>query len=272
MKVESSQQVKETNGPTGQRANRLTGQRAHGPTDSRAHGPTDQRAPGPTTFGLMRHAETEWNRVKRIQGHLDSRLTDEGRERALRWGRCLGSESWDRILASDLGRAVSTAREVNRALGLSVATDDRLREQDWGEWSGRTVPDLVQEIPDLMERYGSAGWAFCPPGGETRAAVCERGREALCAAAARWPGQRILVVAHAGMIRILINGLLGRAFLPDEPQILLSGHLHRLVVDQSGLRADQLNAVDLNNPTDPGDPASASAAPQEADFITMDNK
>ena len=217
-----------------------------------------------TRFGLMRHAETEWNREKRIQGHLDSRLTPEGEARAALWGERLQPQGWDRILASDLGRAVSTARQVNRTLGLPVATDPLLREQNWGDWAARTVPDLLREIPDLMARYGETGWGFRPPGGESRAMVRDRGRQALCAAADRWPGQRILVVTHAGMIRCLINGLLGRAFLPDEPPLLWSGHLHRLVGGGGDLRVDGLNAVDL-------DGRRADEAPgQEADFITMD--
>jgi broad specificity phosphatase PhoE len=216
-----------------------------------------------TRFGLMRHGETEWNQEKRIQGHLDSRLTDRGRQRAVQWGERLRPQGWDRLLASDLGRAVATARCINRTLELPLETDPGLREQHWGRWSGRTVADLLDEIPDLAQRYGSAGWAFCPPGGESRAAVCERARQALCAAAERWPGQRVLVVSHAGMIRCLINGLLGRAFLPEEPPLLWSGHLHRLVSRPGRLCVEQLNAVCLDEPREKTSPA------QEADFITQ---
>jgi len=219
----------------------------------------------PTTrFGLIRHAETEWNREKRIQGHLDSRLTTDGERRAVAWGERLRSERWDRLLVSDLGRAVSTARRINQVLDLPLDTDPGLREQHWGRWAGRTVPDLMTQIPDLAARYGDAGWAFRPPEGESRAAVRDRGRQALCTAARRWPGQRILVVTHAGMIRCLINGLLGRAFLPEEPSLLWSGHLHRLDCRGGDLQVDRLNAVRLESSPEKADPA------QEADFITAE--
>lgn len=217
-----------------------------------------------TRFGLMRHAETEWNREKRIQGHLDSRLTAEGERRAAAWGERLRDEGWDRLLASDLGRALSTARRINRVLDLPLDTDPGLREQNWGRWAGRTVPDLIARIPDLAARYGNAGWTFRPPGGESRAAVRDRGRQALCAAARRWPGRRILVVTHAGMIRCLVNGLLGRAFLPGEPPLLWSGYLHRLHCRGGELQIDRLNAVRLEPLPDKTAPA------QEADFITAD--
>ncbi len=217
-----------------------------------------------TRFGLIRHAETLWNREKRIQGHRDSPLTPAGEKKALRWGARLAAEGWDRVIASDLGRAAATAERVNRALGLPLGRDRRLREQDWGAWSGKRVDDLLQEVPDLAGRYTHLGWRFCPPGGESREAVCRRGAEALCRAAGRWPGGRILVVTHAGMIRCLVNGLLGRSFLPGEPPLLMSGHLHRLVHARGVLGVERLNALDLE-----GRPPAEPPA-DEADFITAD--
>jgi probable phosphoglycerate mutase len=222
--------------------------------------------PATTIFGLIRHAETLWNREKRIQGHLDSPLTAAGEENALGWGARLASGGWDRVVASDLGRAAATAECVNRSLALPLALEPLLREQDWGMWSGRTVDDLLREIPDLTARYADAGWDFCPPGGESRDAVRRRGVGALRRAAARWPGERILVVTHAGTIRCLVNGLTGRRFLPSEPPILRAGHLHRLVHGADGLRVERLNAVDLEGRRRSG------PLGDEADFITDDAK
>ena len=80
-----------------------------------------------TRFGLIRHAETVWNRAKRIQGHQDSPLTPEGELQAAAWGRTLQRLRWERILASDTGRAVATAERINNHLGLPVVLDRRLR-------------------------------------------------------------------------------------------------------------------------------------------------
>jgi bisphosphoglycerate-dependent phosphoglycerate mutase len=71
-----------------------------------------------TRFGLIRHAETVWNRENRIQGHRDSSLTDSGKTDADGWGRRLKRIAWDRIFGSDLGRAVDTAAIINRHLKL----------------------------------------------------------------------------------------------------------------------------------------------------------
>src|SRR3972149_422963 len=90
-----------------------------------------------TRFGLIRHAETVWNRAKRIQGHQDSPLTPEGELQAAAWGRTLHRLRWDRILASDTGRAVATAGRINIHLGLPVVLDRRLRELGSGRWAPR---------------------------------------------------------------------------------------------------------------------------------------
>jgi probable phosphoglycerate mutase len=115
-----------------------------------------------TRFGLIRHAETVWNRAKRIQGHQDSPLTPEGERQATAWGRALRRLRWDRILASDTGRAVATAERINIHLGLPVVLDLRLRELDWGRWASRTVAELQAEEGALVAQQERAGWDFRP--------------------------------------------------------------------------------------------------------------
>ena len=79
-----------------------------------------------TRFNLIRHAETTWNRERRVQGQLDSPLTPDGRQQADQWGRTLKRLPWDCILASDTGRAVATATINNVHLNLAIETDPRL--------------------------------------------------------------------------------------------------------------------------------------------------
>jgi len=103
-----------------------------------------------TRFGLIRHAETVWNRGKRIQGHSDSPLTAAGERQASSWGQILARFSWDRILASDTGRALTTGERINEFLKLPIETDPRLREQDWGRWEGKTVPQIQAEAAQVL--------------------------------------------------------------------------------------------------------------------------
>jgi len=198
-----------------------------------------------TRFGLIRHAQTVWNREKKIQGHSDSPLTDEGIVQATRWGRILEQFLWNRLLASDTGRALATAEIISTYLKIPLAGDLRLREQDWGSWAGKTIVQLKAELPLALTEQNSAGWDFRPPGGEDRKSVLARSQRALQEAFDRWPGENVLVVTHEGVIKSLVYHLSGRKFLPTEPPLLKSYQLHRLVHDRDGLRLEAANALAL---------------------------
>lgn len=199
-----------------------------------------------TRFGLIRHAQTVWNREKKIQGHSDSPLTPEGEFQASRWGKILNQFPWNRLLASDTGRALATAEIINAYLKIPLTTDSRLREQDWGHWMGKTIPQIESEAPQVLDEQINAGWRFCPPGGEDRKSVLARSQGALQEAFDRWPGENILVVTHEGVIKSLVYHLCGRKFLPSEPPLLKSYRLHWLVYDRDGLRLEAVNALALS--------------------------
>jgi probable phosphoglycerate mutase len=162
-----------------------------------------------TRFGLMRHAETVWNREKRIQGHQDSALTPEGERMADRWGLKLKEFRWTRILSSDTGRALTTACRINAHLRLPLETDARLRELDWGAWTGKTVAQIRVEQADVLALQEHAGWDFRPPSGESRRSQLERACRVLMETAERCAGGSILVVTHGGVLRCLALGLGG---------------------------------------------------------------
>lgn len=198
-----------------------------------------------TRFGLVRHAETFWNLEKRIQGQSDSSLTDKGKKDADRWGRRLSRFSWDCILMSDSGRAVETAEIINNHLQAPVEADPRLREQDWGRWTGRIIAEIETEASNLLQANLKTGWKFCPPGGEDRLSVWRRSHSALTEAANRCQGDIIMVVTHEGVIKSLIYRLSGRHFLPDEPALIKSYNLHWLIFSNNTLRIEKINAVKL---------------------------
>lgn len=198
-----------------------------------------------TRFGVMRHAPTLWNRERRIQGQLDSPLTPEGERMAREWGERLRRFGWDRILTSDLERTRQTAELINRILRVPLAVDARLREKDWGEWTGKTIVQIRLQSGEQLAAMESAGWGFRPPGGEDRTEVWRRGHHALVEASRTWPGERILVVTHEGMIKCLVYRLTGRSFFPAEPPLLRRGHLHHLAHGQGGMSIEELNALAL---------------------------
>ena len=199
-----------------------------------------------TCFGLIRHAKTFWNLEKRIQGQRDTELTDIGRQSARQWGAVLKSFAWDRILCSDLGRAMETARAINITLKVPITADAHLREQDWGRWTGLTVKTIESEFIADLQKPGNQGWRFAPPAGESRQEVWQRSARALLAAARKWHGETILVVTHNGVIRCLLYRLCDREFLPSESRLINDNHLHWLCSDHDRLRIEKINAMDLS--------------------------
>jgi len=199
-------------------------------------------------FGCIRHSRTVWNEEERVQGWRDSPLTDKGQALARRWGEQLAVFPWQRILASDLGRARQTAQLINASLHLPLHTEPRLREQDWGEWSGLLYSELLTERKKEFARQERRGWDFRPPGGESRREVLRRSLAALGEASCQWPDAHILVVSHEGVIRCLACHLAGHTFLPGAPSLLREWHLHCFSARDGELFLQELNCLRLQRP------------------------
>lgn len=198
-----------------------------------------------TRFGLIRHAATLWNDQKRIQGQLDSPLSPAGQLQAKNWGGKLKDMPWQRIITSDLGRARETTALINTTLCLPVIVEPRLREQDWGSWSGCTLARLRQKNHDLLQRQIRAGWDFRPPAGESRQEVLHRCLQTLRRIGATCPGEHILIVCHEGVIKCLLYHLLNRRFLPEEAKVIQGFHLHLLELQGEKLYLAQMNLLAL---------------------------
>lgn len=153
-----------------------------------------------TQFTVVRHAETVWNREGRIQGHLDSPLTAEGVAQAQGLARRLSESEYDLLVSSDLGRAQATAAYIAFEIGMEAVLDARLRERHYGILQGMTCAEAQAAHPEVYRRYSEEDLAFAIPGGESTQACFDRSVGCLEELAARRPGQRILVVAHGGVI------------------------------------------------------------------------
>ncbi len=200
-----------------------------------------------TRFGIIRHAPTLWNEAKRIQGQEDSPLSARGLSLADTWGMELRGFDWDLLLCSDQGRVLQTVEQLNRSLRLPVSRDQRLREQHWGAWTGMTLKNIKELDLARLRDQENMGWDFRPPGGESRNEVLERSMTALAEAHGTNPGRNILVVCHEGVIKCLLYSLLGRGFMPDEPQVIHGFYLHLLVMKDGKLTLEKMNALELTD-------------------------
>ncbi len=197
-------------------------------------------------FFLMRHAATVWNREGRIQGQADSPLSPAGERQVGDWCAHVANLGLGAICSSDLGRAVATARGLNREGHLPFWTEPRLRELDWGRWTGRIHRRLRHEDPDRYARESGRGWQFRPPGGESHIDVLERALAALNDIGTRPGPERILIVTHEGVLKCLVYHLAIRDGCGQPPETMAPGHLHHLVSRGHGLVLRKMNAVNLN--------------------------
>lgn len=161
---------------------------------------------------LLRHGQTDYNVDGRMQGHIDSHLTDAGHEQAAEAAPVLASLAPDRLVSSDLRRAVDTAEVVGAACGLPVKFDARLRETHLGLWQGRTVAEIERDYPGAIATWRSDP-AWAPPEGESRIDVVARSRPVVDELDAEFAdsdgvSETVLLVAHGGLIAGLVTGLL----------------------------------------------------------------
>ena len=200
-----------------------------------------------TDMFIMRHAATTWNLAGRIQGQQDAPLALEGKQQIAFWQAHVDRLKPGRLCSSDLGRAVQTANGLSRGRGLPLTTDPRLREQDWGRWTGRIHRRLKAECPHEYARQQAKGWDFRPPGGESQIEVLARGLAVLRDLAGAHPGDRVLVVTHEGVLKCLVYHLAIRDGCGLWPGTMAPYHVHQLGVNASGVFLKKMNAVDLNH-------------------------
>ncbi len=162
-----------------------------------------------TTLVLVRHGETVWHGDNRYAGgQSDIDLTDTGARQARLLAQWATATAPDAVVSSPVRRAVETATPAATALGVELRIEDDLREVDFGVAEGRTAAELLSTDPDIMHRFRRDPVAYPFPGSEHPHAAARRAAEALRKTAARYPGGRVLVVAHNTVLRLALCQLL----------------------------------------------------------------
>ena len=122
---------------------------------------------------LLRHGQTEYNATSRMQGQLDTDLSDLGRAQAVAAAEVLAKRQPLVIVSSDLRRALDTATTLGDQAGMSVSIDERLRETHLGDWQGLTHHEVDALAPGARLAWrDDARWA--PHNGESRVDVANR--------------------------------------------------------------------------------------------------
>jgi broad specificity phosphatase PhoE len=200
---------------------------------------------------LLRHGQTEYNAGNRMQGQLDTDLSELGREQAAAAAEVLAKRQPLVIVSSDLRRALDTATALAERSGVPVAVDTRLRETHLGDWQGLTHLEVDDTAPGARLAWrDDARWA--PHGGESRVDVAARSIplvEELLATLGEWGSveagdsdRPVVLVAHGGLIAALTAALLD---LPVDNWPVLGGMGNASWVQLSGHSADDAAPRDV---------------------------
>ncbi len=187
-----------------------------------------------TLIFALRHGETAWNREGRLQGHLNLPLNDMGQAQARRLGAALADQAIDAVYASDLDRALSTAKAVAAAHGLPVHTDPRLRERSFGRFEGRLWADIEADYPEAAVRWKQRDPTFEPPGGESLTTFYARCIEAASSIALAHAGQTVALVAHGGVLDCLYRAATHVDLQAPRSWLLGNASINRLLHTPQG--------------------------------------
>lgn len=161
------------------------------------------------TLYIVRHGETDWNKMGKYQGITDVPLNENGLNQAKACGEALKDITFDRILSSDLSRALVTAETIRGDRNTPITVDKRLRELNFGDWEAMLFSEIEERWPGLIDEMYLRPHLVKVPNGESFKDLQDRA----------WTGleeflngndeeETLLIACHGGTIRTLLCKLL----------------------------------------------------------------
>ncbi|KAB0496712.1 alpha-ribazole phosphatase family protein [Pseudomonas vancouverensis] len=180
---------------------------------------------------LLRHGETEFGGG--LRGSLDDALTDKG------WAQMraavVGQGPWDRLVSSPLQRCARFAEALGAQLNVPVQFDKDLQELHFGAWEGQSAAALMETDAEGLGLFWADPYAFTPPEGEPVVEFSARVLAAVARIHAACAGERVLLISHGGVMRLLLAQARG---LPREQLLNVEvghGTLFSLSLESGGL-------------------------------------
>lgn len=145
---------------------------------------------------IIRHGETDWNKLEKCQGVSDIPLNTNGIRQAKDLAYSLREEDFSAIYSSDLSRAITTAEEVAKYHAADVNIDERFREMDQGEFEGLEFGYLREKYGDILKKWTEEPETLRIPGGETLTEVQERAWDGINNLINLYTEGSVLLVSH----------------------------------------------------------------------------
>lgn len=184
---------------------------------------------------LLRHGETELGGG--LRGSLDDALTASGWEQMR--AAVIDRGPWDRLVSSPLQRCAHFAQALGEQLQLPVTQDKDLQELHFGVWEGCSAAVLMETDAEALGRFWADPYSFTPPEGEPVTAFSARVLAAVERLQQAYAGQRVLLISHGGVMRLLLARARG---LPREQLLNVEvghGAMFSLRVEADGVLGEE---------------------------------
>lgn len=156
------------------------------------------------TIYLVRHGQTEWNVLHKMQGWGNGELTEKGIADAKALAHRLKHTPINKIYSSSSKRAIETAQIIDCGRGIPIVADDHLREMNFGDWDGQLTADVKANYPKEHAIFWETPHLFEGVNGETFSDLQKRAQKAFSSILAEQTEGTVLVVAHSIFLRVLL--------------------------------------------------------------------
>lgn len=157
-----------------------------------------------TTLYIVRHGQTEWNLAGKLQGQMDSNLTELGIKQAKWLSESLKEVKFDAVYSSSSGRAFNTAEILYNGESEDIIKDDNLREINLGDWEGIERSKIQEEYPTTLELFWSEPHNYIPVTGESYQDLNDRVVSSLKDIISKHKNENILIVSHGVVIKTIM--------------------------------------------------------------------
>jgi len=157
-----------------------------------------------TEITIIRHGETIWNAQQRIQGHRNSKLSENGIRQAGLVAKSLAKREFDVLISSDLERAAETAGIINKLLQLPLEYNENMRERSFGIVEGMTLAEMKEKFPREYRSYKEREPGFKFSGGESIEQLFNRVTLEIEAIARKFENKKVLIVSHGLVLETMM--------------------------------------------------------------------
>lgn len=161
-----------------------------------------------TKLFLIRHGESEWNCLNKIQGQKNTLLTNLGEKQALYLGNRLIDEKIDIIYTSDLIRAYNTAEIISKRINKPLVINKSIREINFGSWEGLTIEEIQNQYKDEYLIWLKEPDKLDIKGFENLRSLQNRAMESVNDIILENSGKSVAIVSHGAILKTIILGLL----------------------------------------------------------------